>query len=175
MAEILVNSEDAPQSHAKIRLPKPQGHYCFACGTANPIGLRLEFYKADDTVCSDVILGREYEGWENMAHGGIVSTLLDEVMSWTLIYFKKAFFVTRKIQIKYVKPVLIGEPLCVKGRIIQEESRLVKARGEVVNSEGGLLARGEAEFVMVPEEKLSSVPEDVKRDMKELFKKMGQI
>ena len=175
MAEISSERDTAPGPRTKIPLPKPQGHYCFACGTANPIGLRLEFYRVDNTVCSDIVLGRQYEGWENMAHGGIVSTLLDEVMSWTLIYFKRAFFVTRKMQIKYVKPVLIGESLTVKGRILREDSRLVEVKGEILDSEGRLLARSGAEFVMVPEEKLSSVPEGLKRDMKELFRKMEEI
>ena len=159
----------------KIPLPKPQGHHCFACGTANPIGLHLDFYKMDNFICSDIILGKQYEGWENMAHGGIVSTLLDEVMSWTLIYFKKAFFVTRKMQIKYVRPILIGQPLMIRGRILNESSKIITARGEVLSDEGSLLARSEAEFVMVSEDKLSSVPEGLKKDMRELFDKMGQV
>ena len=169
------SKRDIPlQPRTKFPLPKPQGHHCFACGTANPIGLHLDFYRLGDSICSEITLGREYEGWENMAHGGIISTLLDEVMSWTLIYFKRVFFVTRKMQIKYVKPVLIGESLTVKGRILREDSRLVEVKGEILDSEGRVLARSKAEFVMVSEEKLSSVPEGLKRDMKELFMKMGE-
>jgi len=159
----------------KIPLPKPQGHHCFACGTANPIGLHLDFYRLGDSICSEVTLSREYEGWENMAHGGIVSTLLDEVMSWTLIYFKKAFFVTRKIQVKYVRPVPVGEPLVVKGRITKDGSQLVKVRGDVLDGGNRLLARSEGEFAMVSEDKLSSVPEGLKKDMKELFQKMERM
>lgn len=159
----------------KIPLPKPQGHHCFACGTANPIGLHLDFYRLDDSICSEITLGREYEGWENMAHGGIVSTLLDEIMSWTLIYFKKAFFVTRKMQVKYVRPVPVGEPLVVKGRITKDGSQLVKVRGDVWDGGNRLLARSEAEFAMVSEDKLSSVPEGLKKDMKELFQKMERM
>ena len=63
-------------------IPKLEGYNCFACGTANPIGLNLHFYLRGGYLCSDITLGKNYEGWENMAHGGIVSTLLDEVMSW---------------------------------------------------------------------------------------------
>jgi len=70
--------------------------------------------------------------------------------------------------------VLIGESLTVKGRILREDSRLVEVKGEILDSEGRVLARSKAEFVMVSEEKLSSVPEGLKRDMKELFMKMGE-
>ncbi len=174
MTDRPLNSNGATDQPGKIPIPKPQGHYCFACGTANPIGLQLKFYRLDDAVCSDIILGKEYEGWENMAHGGIVSTLLDEVMSWTIIYFKRDFFVTRRMRVKYVRPVLIGHPLTVRGRILSSDSRVVKARGEVLDQEGRLLARSDAEFVFVPEGKLSSVPEGLKRDMRELFRQLEQ-
>ena len=98
----------------RVELPKIKGQYCFACGTANPIGLNLRFYFLGDAVCSEITLDKVYEGWQNVAHGGIVSTLLDEIMSWTIMYFKKVLLVTRKMDVKYVKPVLIGTPLTVK-------------------------------------------------------------
>lgn len=72
-------------------IPKLEGYNCFACGTTNPIGLNLNFYREGEYVCSDITLDKNYEGWENMAHGGIVSALLDEVMSWTVIYFRRVF------------------------------------------------------------------------------------
>ena len=75
----------------RVEIQKLQGHHCFACGTANPIGLNLNFYRLDNAVCSDITLGKNHEGWENMVHGGIISTLLDEVMSWSIIYFKRVF------------------------------------------------------------------------------------
>ena len=172
MTGMLSKKGTTPEPSKKIPLPKPQGHHCFACGTANPIGLQLQFYRDDNSICSDIVLGKEYEGWENMAHGGIVSTLLDEVMSWTLIYFKRAFFVTRKIQIKYVRPVPIGEPIAVRGSILRGDSQITVAKGVVLDKEGKLLARSEAEFAMVPEEKLSVVPERIKKDMRALFEEL---
>jgi acyl-CoA thioesterase FadM len=157
-------------SEELIRIPKLQGHNCFACGTANPIGLNLQFYNLGNEVCSEITLGKNHEGWENMAHGGIVSTLLDEVMSWTIMYFKKIFLVTRKMDIKYIRPVLIGTPLTVKGRIQNDsEPPKIKARAEIRDSEGRLLVRGGAEFVCVPEEKLAFVPEGLKEEMVALF------
>ena len=55
-------------------------------------------------------------GWENMVHGGIISALLDEVMSWAIMYHKKTFLVTRKMSIKYIRPVPVETPLTAKGR-----------------------------------------------------------
>jgi len=38
----------------RVDIEKPEGHHCFACGTANPIGLNLKFYSLGDAVCSDI-------------------------------------------------------------------------------------------------------------------------
>jgi len=159
-----------------IEIPKLQGYGCFACGTANPIGLNLQFYLAGEELCSDITLGKNYEGWANMAHGGILSTLLDEVMSWTIIVFKRVFFVTRKMEVKYIKPVMIGTPLTVKGRIAEESKNpKIKAKAEVCDQEGTLFARAKGEFIVLPEERLSQVPDRLKQDMNELFQRLSTV
>ena len=152
-------------------LNKPEGHGCFACGTDNPIGLNLCFYRSGDLICSDITLNKHYEGWEYMAHGGIVFTLLDEVMSWTLMYFKKAFFVTRKMDVKYVRPIFIGTPMTVSGRLVDDsEPPKVRASAEIRDQDRHLLVRGRGEFVLLTEDDLPSVPDGMKKEMRDLFK-----
>jgi len=156
----------------RVELPKIKGQYCFACGTANPIGLNLQFYCLGDAVCSEITLDKVYEGWQNVAHGGIVSTLLDEIMSWTIMYFKKVLLVTRKMDVKYIKPVLVGTPLTVKGWLMDDsEPPKVRAKAEIRNDEGGLLVRSSGEFVMLSKEKFSSVPEGMKEEILSLFER----
>ena len=156
----------------RIRIPKLQGHSCFACGTENPIGLNLQFYRSNESVCADITLGKYHEGWQNMAHGGIISTLLDEIMSWTIIYFKRIFFVTRRMEIKYVRPVPIGVPLEVRGRLTGEKREpFIRAIAEVFNRDSQLLAKASGEFVELRDDKAALVPEALREDMVELFNK----
>jgi acyl-coenzyme A thioesterase PaaI-like protein len=159
-------------SEKRIDLPGLEGHFCFACGTANPIGLKLKFYSMNDTVCSNITLGKNYEGWQNMAHGGIITTLLDEVMAWTIMYFKRIFFVTRKMEVRYVRPVLIGVPLTVKGRLLKDRKPpYIGVVADILDDERRILARATGEFVEIPRDKLELVPEGHKQDMIELFNK----
>ncbi len=154
----------------KVPIEKPEGHHCFACGTANPIGLNLTFYRSGDVVCSDITLGKVYEGWENMAHGGIVSTLLDEVMSWAIMYSKKVFLVTRNMKIKYIRPVLIGTPLTVTGQLTDDsEPPKIRAKAEIRDNKGRLYVRSTAEFVEVADEDFNTVPGGMKEQMLSLF------
>lgn len=165
--------------NGKILLEKVDGHTCFACGTANPIGLQMNFYRQGDRICSDMTLGEYHVGWENIAHGGIISTMLDEVMSWTVLYFKRSFFVTRKMDIKYVRPVPVGKPLTVQGSISGNSytagTEKVRVKGRIVDKEGHLLARSTGEFVLLPKEKLEDVPEGMKQEMLALFEKKGTL
>ena len=157
-------------NESKVPIRKLQGHHCFACGTDNPIGLNMQFYRMDDMVCSDITLERNHEGWENMAHGGIISTLLDEVMSWTGMVFKRTFLVTRKMDIKYIKPVPLGAPLTVRGKILNETgTSKIDIRGEIVDAQKRLLVRSRAEFVILADRQLSSVSEGMKREMMDMF------
>jgi acyl-CoA thioesterase FadM len=159
----------------RINLPKLDGHGCFACGTANPIGLNLEFYRRGDSICSDLILNKNYEGWDGMAHGGIISTLLDEVMSWTIIYLKGVFFVTRKMEVKYIKPVLIGASLTVRGELREERrERFIRAQAKIQDGQGQILSKAIGEFVELPPERLSVVPDGMKKEMVDLFRKVRE-
>lgn len=158
-----------------VELPKLVGHYCFGCGTENPRGLNLYFYRSGDAICADITLDKHHEGWANMVHGGIISTLFDEVMSWTILYFKRIFFVTRKMEVRYIRPALIGVPLTVRGKITNAEdpaSSTITARAEMLSKDGSLLAKATGEFFILPPERLSSVPEDQKRDMTRLFERL---
>jgi uncharacterized membrane protein YeaQ/YmgE (transglycosylase-associated protein family) len=62
---------------------------CFGCCPDNPIGLHLEFYEDGDYIVSKWHPEHNYQGWVNTMHGGILSTLIDEVCGWV---------VTRKLQ-----------------------------------------------------------------------------
>lgn len=156
----------------KVAIEKPEGHYCFACGTANPIGLNLDFYRVGDKICSEVTLDRYHVGWENVVHGGIISTLLDEVMSWAIMYSKKVFLVTRSMNIKYVRPVLIGMPLTARGWLVDDsEPPKIRARAEIRDDQERLLVRSRGEFIKLSGEQLSLIPEEAKKAMASLFNK----
>jgi len=86
------------------------------------------------------------------------------------MYFKKIFLVTRKMEVKYIRPVLIGTPLIIKGEVLDDSKPpRIKARADIRDNESNLLVRSFGEFVELPMEKLSSVPEGLKEEMISLF------
>lgn len=147
-------------------LPRIRGYRCFACGTENPIGLKMTFYRLGDQICSDLVLGERFVGWENMAHGGVVSAVLDEVMAWTILYYKRAFCVTRQITVRYLKPLPVETPVTARARLLDTPRRFAcQLESEIVDAEGTVLARAEADFALLREKQLNLIPEHVRRDM----------
>ena len=56
-------------------------HHCFACGTTNPIGMGLQIELGDGRA-STVGARPDFVGWSDRVHGGLLATVLDEVMAW---------------------------------------------------------------------------------------------
>lgn len=160
----------------RLDLPKLENHNCFACGRSNPIGLKLSFYYLDERICTDIVLDPNYVGWENMAHGGIITALLDETMAWAVIFFKRSFFVTRKIEVQYIRPVPVGTPLSVKARMMPEKRNLrVEVMAELMDGQNRILAKGTGEFAILSKEQMALVPEEKKMEMQGLFDQLPPL
>jgi acyl-coenzyme A thioesterase PaaI-like protein len=158
----------------KIKIKKPEGYLCFACGTANPIGLNLEFYVSDNSVITEITLNRYHVGWSDIVHGGIISTILDEVMSWTILYFKRCFFVTRRLEVKYIKPVKTGLHLIATGYMSPccEDEKTVRVTGELRENNNTLLAKAKGEFILIPRE---NIQPGFKESEKEIFSLIDEL
>ncbi len=126
---------------------EPAPHNCFACGSLNVHGLRLELHAGDDQCWVELTLADRFEGWEGMAHGGIVCTILDEVMAWALVDHD-IWGVTARMSVEFKKPVPIGRPIRGEGRVTGARRRLIEAEGIILDpADGSVLARAEATFV----------------------------
>lgn len=129
-----------------------QDHYCFGCGRQNPQGLKLTFY-ADDrdgSVWTEWTPAREQEGFPGIVHGGLVTTVLDEVMGW-MISSQQIWAVTGALNVRFRKPVEIDVPVIARAWIAAESGRKIDLRAEMRRQEDQLLlADTTALFVRVP-------------------------
>ncbi|HEY6572623.1 MAG TPA: PaaI family thioesterase, partial [Candidatus Eisenbacteria bacterium] len=79
--------------------------YCFCCGRENPIGLKLEFEETPEGRMRTLWTPRkEHQGFKDIVHGGLVGTVLDEVMV-RLLYLRGIHAVTAGMETKLLKPV----------------------------------------------------------------------
>ena len=93
---------------------------CFACGCENPFGLHMQLYSNGRTVMARTTVPGHLCGWGNLIHGGILTTLLDETMSWAAIHLLKKLILTRTMQVEFLLPVAPNTVVRTEGRIDQQ-------------------------------------------------------
>jgi len=116
---------------------------CFGCGQNNPIGLKLGFQWDGKTARAEFSPTEFYQGWPGLVHGGIVICLLDEAMSYAVI-FEGMHCVTAKIQVKLRRPASINEPLVITSSVTRKTRKLVETRAVVSLMDGTMIAEGAA-------------------------------
>jgi len=121
-------------------------HNCFACGAGNPIGMHLAIELGEGTASTVWEPGPDFVGWEETVHGGLLATLLDEVMAWAPSSFD-SWAVTAEISIRYRSPAAPGERLAAKGWVTDRRRRIYKVSGEVRGGDGRLIAEASGRFL----------------------------
>ncbi len=129
-------------------------HHCFGCGELNEHGLHLHFTPDPDGngVSALFCPASRVEGYTGVVHGGIITTVLDEVMAWSL-YRHDIWAVTGELTTRYRHPIRIGEETRATGYLVRDRRRALEMRGEIRRmADNTLLADATATFIRVPEE-----------------------
>ncbi len=122
-------------------------HRCIACGPHNPDGLHLRFERDGERgATASITLPPRMQGYRGVAHGGVVMMLLDEGMAHACKYAgEKAM--TASCDIRFRKPVMLGEKLIVKGRVTDQRRNVLLVEASVSLEDGTLLATAAGKFV----------------------------
>jgi uncharacterized protein (TIGR00369 family) len=141
----------APPAPREIRGPGDRryafaDHNCFACGGANPIGLHLEIALGEGTAQTTWRALPAFVGWENKVHGGILATLLDEVMAWAPSSYD-SWAVTAEMTIRYRSPANPGEALTARAEVVNRRRRIYEVAGEVRGEDGRIVAEANGRFL----------------------------
>lgn len=127
---------------------------CFVCGRDNPIGLHMQFF-ADENgrVHASYTPAQEHQGFPGVMHGGLVTTMLDELIGRTAIA-NDLWCMTVKLEVRFHFPVPLGAPLTLIGEISRRTHRLLQGRGEIRSDDGTLLAEAQGTYLKVPDDQL---------------------
>lgn len=123
--------------------------HCFGCSQKNPHGLKMRFYADDSTLYSWLSVPPHLCGWDGIVHGGVLSTMLDEIMGWSAIYKLRRIVMTKTMTVDYFKPVYIDDKLRVEGRVIEQTSdREAILEGKIFKEDNLLCAQTRGTFAV---------------------------
>ena len=111
-------------------------NHCFGCGRDNPIGLKLDMKLEGDHCVAYFTPKAEHESYGDRMHGGLTSTLLDEVMGDYV--FRKAGkpAYTARLEIRFRSAIRIGETVKVEGWPEVHRGRLFIMKGKITHADG---------------------------------------
>lgn len=122
-------------------------HNCFGCSPSNKLGLQMKVYTDEEAVYSWLSVPDYLGGWKNIVHGGIVSTILDEIMGWAGLYLLKKVTLTNSLTVDFIRAVLVGERLKAEGRVIAfDGQRNASVEGFIYNENNVLCAKARGNF-----------------------------
>jgi acyl-coenzyme A thioesterase PaaI-like protein len=125
--------------------------YCHACGRQNPTGLQLRFRRDGEAgVVTSYTPKPEDVGFPGVLHGGILATLMDEAMAWSMYAAERVMGVTAKMEMKYRRQVRLDGELTVRGVITRIRGRRIEVDATILDAEGQRLVESSALFLRLP-------------------------
>lgn len=143
---------------------------CFGCGPNHSGGLRMRFEREGDEVVTRFVPGDGYEGPPGIFHGGLQTTLADELGAWTLIGLRNRWGFTSAIDVRLLRPARIGLELVGRGRIVVERKELIIV-GVIFKQQDKTTLRGRVTYTLTS-------PEDAAKilgfELPEAWKRFGR-
>lgn len=127
---------------------RDDGNRCFACSPHNPVGLQIRFEMRGDVCIGWYTPAADHVGYDDLVHGGLLFTALDDVMAnWLYLQGRRGH--TARASLRYRKPASVGRLLRLEGRATEERSRLVKLASAAIEDETGeIIVESEATFML---------------------------
>ena len=125
-------------------------NFCFACGSQNSRGLKMDIRFDKEKAWCEYTMPEDLQGWPKITHGGVICTMLDEMMVWAAAG-RQTNVVTAELVVRYRTPLPVGRKVTVEARITHERSKLFMAEAKVFDAEA---VYAEASGKLIPQERM---------------------
>lgn len=123
-------------------------HYCLCCGDKNPMGFKMKFRFEEEKILSEVVIPKEYQGFNNVVHGGILGTLLDELMV-NLYWLKGIKAVTVEYQVRLKAPCPTNTKVLLSAWPLEERRSLHYVMADARLEDGTVVAEATAKCMKI--------------------------
>ncbi len=131
---------------------------CFACSPQHKIGLRMRFFYDEDTgiVQSRIDPRIDLEGFPGILHGGLQSTILDEIGFWALYAKTDRLAVTARLSMEFLKPVTLRQALIGYAKLTKEKGRIAYVDAWLEDEDKVVLSKAEVVYYFTTREMIEA-------------------
>ncbi len=148
----------------------PYTHSCFVCGVSNPMGLQLRFQAHGNEVRTTFRPRSEHVGFKGVIHGGLLATVLDEILVWACAIPTGKFAFCAELQVRFLNPVLPHEELTVIATMTENKrGKIFIAEGRIINPSGTVCAIGTGKYMPIPDSKAEGMMDELIGDLADLL------
>ena len=106
--------------------------YNFVIGSKNPLGLKLKPRIKNNMVVADYTFLPEHVGPPNMAHGGALAAVCDDMMG-LVCFCLNQISMTINLNVNYLNPVLLGQPYHTKAWLVKINDKKIMCESIIYN------------------------------------------
>lgn len=149
----------------------PHTHSCFVCGDANAIGLNLRFETDGRIVTARFTPRPEHIGFKQVVHGGIIATLLDEIMVWACLAQTKRFAYCAELTVRFLNPLRPGDETIATAELVtNRRDKIFEAKADLQDRTGKILATATGKYLPIKSLELADMATDLVGDAAQILK-----
>ena len=139
----------------------PHTHSCFVCGESNPLGLKLRFETDGQIVRARFCPKPEHVGFRDVIHGGLIATVLDEIMVWACAVRTRRFAFCAEFNVRFLAPLAPGKEVIVIGQLVTDrKGRLFETKAAMRNATGVTAAEATGKYLPIKAAEVSELATD---------------
>lgn len=129
-----------------------EGYNCYACAPNNPIGLSMSFYVSGDYVVARWQPGEHHAGYDNILHGGIRATLIDEISAWLVFVKLDTMGYTVRLEVDFTSKIYTDQgELTIRALILERTKRSVTIAAEILDQDDNVVTSGKTVYALLPQ------------------------
>ncbi len=124
---------------------------CFFCGTESFNGMHIAYRRnpeKENSVYAEIFPGEDFQGYDSILHGGIISGILDEAMLHC-IFLSGRKALTGSLNVRFLYPVHMGTAIKVEAELCNSYGKLQILKSTLAQN-GKVCARAEGKFMEIP-------------------------
>lgn len=140
----------------------PHTYSCFVCGEANPLGLNLRFETDGRLVRTKFVPRPEHNGFKGVVHGGLITTVLDEIMFWACAVQTRRLSICAELNVRFLSPMPpAGEFVASAEMVANRKDRVYEAQAAMLDASGVALAKATGKYLPMKNTEVSQIAADL--------------